>query len=60
MFWTLPILLYPVSGNSKESTSLGASLPEDGSKAGFQNIVFFKKNVYRILTKPKQGDFVSE
>jgi len=49
-FWTLPTLLYPVPRNSKESTRLDASLPEDGSRAGFQNILFFW-NKYKQWTK---------
>jgi len=51
LFWTLPTLLYPVSGNNKEYTSLGASLPEDGSRVGFQNVFFWKDIEYLINKK---------
>jgi len=50
-FCTLPLLLYPVSGNSKESTRLDASLPEDGSRVGFHNIVFFLKDIEYWINK---------
>jgi len=38
---------------SKGSTKLGASLPEDGKRAGFRNVMF-KKNILYDGQSPKK------